>query len=60
LSDGSFRDGAKLLEEVRFLPAENYHADLVNEKFNNTGIADSVLQMLKALSEKDAKRDCDL
>lgn len=57
LSDGSFRDGAKLLEEVAvFAGRKTITADLVNEKFNNTGIADSVLQMLKALSEKDAQK----
>jgi len=57
LSDGSFRDGAKLLEEVAvFAGRKTITADLVNEKFNNSGIADSVLQMLEALTEKDAKK----
>ena len=57
LSDGSFRDGVKLLEEVvMFAGRKNITADLVNEKFNNTGIADNVSLMLKALVEKDAKK----
>jgi DNA polymerase-3 subunit gamma/tau len=57
LSDGSFRDGAKLLEEVAiFVGAKNITADLVNEKYNNSGIADNLSLMLKALSEKDSKK----
>jgi len=57
LSDGSFRDGAKLLEEVAvFAGRKTITADLVNEKFNNSGIADNVLKMLEALTQKDAKK----
>jgi DNA polymerase-3 subunit gamma/tau len=57
LSDGSFRDGAKLLEEVAiFAGRKTVTADLVNEKFNNSGLADSVLQMLEAFENKDTKQ----
>jgi DNA polymerase III gamma/tau subunit len=35
---------------------KNITAELVNEKFNNSGIADNVSQMLEALSEKDARK----
>jgi len=57
LSDGSFRDGAKLLEEVAiFAGRKAITADLVNEKYNNSGIADSVSQMLEAFVQKDAKK----
>ena len=39
LSDGSFRDGGKILEEVSvFAGRKNITADLVNEKFNILGI----------------------
>jgi DNA polymerase-3 subunit gamma/tau len=57
LSDGSFRDGAKLLEEVAvFAGRKTITADLVNKKFNNSGIADNVMKMLEALTQKDAKK----
>jgi DNA polymerase-3 subunit gamma/tau len=61
LSDGSFRDGAKLLEEVAvFAGQKNITADLVNEKFNNSGIADGISQMLDALINKDAKKGIEI
>ncbi len=61
LSDGSFRDGAKLLEEVTvFAGRKNITADLVNEKFNNSGIADNISKMLDALIEKDAKKGIEI
>ena len=61
LSDGSFRDGAKLLEEVAiFAGRKNITADLVNEKYNNSGIADSVSYMLQALIQKDAKKGIEI
>jgi DNA polymerase-3 subunit gamma/tau len=57
LSDGSFRDGAKLLEEVAiFAGTKNITADLVNEKYNNSGMADNISQMLEALIQKDTKK----
>lgn len=57
LSDGSFRDAAKLVEEVAvFAGRKNITADLVNEKFNTLGINESILQMLDALIEKDTKK----
>src|ERR1035437_4990338 len=61
LSDGSFRDGAKLLEEVvMFAGKKNITADLVNEKFNNSGIVDNISQMIQALAEKDAKKGIEI
>jgi DNA polymerase-3 subunit gamma/tau len=57
LSDGSFRDGAKLLEEVAiFAGTKNITAGLVNEKYNNSGMADNISQMLEALIQKDTKK----
>jgi DNA polymerase-3 subunit gamma/tau len=61
LSDGSFRDGAKLLEEVAvFAGSKTVTADLVNEKFNNIGITESVSKMLNAFVEKDAKKGIEI
>lgn len=61
MSDGSFRDGAKLLEEVAvFAGKKNITADLVNEKFNNSGIVDNISQMIQALAEKDAKKGIEI
>ncbi len=61
LSDGSFRDGAKLLEEVAvFAGSKAVTADLVNEKFNNIGITESVSKMLNAFVEKDAKKGIEI
>jgi DNA polymerase-3 subunit gamma/tau len=61
LSDGSFRDGAKLLEEVAvFAGRKNVTVDLVNGKFNNLGIAANISQMLDALIQKDAKKGIEI
>jgi DNA polymerase-3 subunit gamma/tau len=61
MSDGSFRDGAKLLEEVAvFAGRKNITADLVNEKFNNSGIVDNISQMIQAFAGKDAKKGIEI
>ena len=57
LSDGSFRDGAKILEEVSvFAGRKTITKDLVNQKYNTLGIGQNVSQMLDALSAKDTKK----
>lgn len=57
LSDGSFRDGANVLEEVSvFAGRKNITAALVNEKFNMLGIGENVSKMLEALAKKDVKK----
>ena len=57
LSDGSFRDASKILEEVlNFAGRKNITADLVNEKYNMLGIGQSVSEMLEALAKKDMKK----
>ena len=57
LSDGSFRDGSKILEEVSvFAGRKTITKDLVNEKFNTLGIGESISEMLEALSKKDMKK----
>nr|MBI5455710.1 DNA polymerase III subunit gamma/tau [Candidatus Levybacteria bacterium] len=57
LSDGSFRDGSKILEEVlSFAGRKTITANLVNEKYNMLGIGQSVTEMLEALAKKDMKK----
>lgn len=57
LSDGSFRDGAKILEEIStFAGRKTITKDLVNEKYNTLGIGENVLKMLEILSVKDVKK----
>ena len=61
LSDGSFRDGAKILEEVSlFAGRKAITADLVNEKYNTLGIGKSVSEMLNFLAKKDVKKGISL
>ncbi|HYM65473.1 MAG TPA: DNA polymerase III subunit gamma/tau [Candidatus Sulfotelmatobacter sp.] len=56
LADGSFRDAAKILEEVSiFAGRKNITKDLVNGKFNSLGVGENVSQMLEALFEKNSK-----
>lgn len=56
LSDGSFRDGVKILEEVtHFAGKKNITKDLVNEKYNMLGIGQSVEELFNTLREKDVK-----
>jgi len=56
LSEGGFRDGAKLLEEVvdRSKGAE-ITAAMIEEKYQVTSISGFVVEMLAAFSKKDAK-----
>ena len=57
LADGSFRDGAKILEEVAvFAGKKLVTKNLVNEKYNTLGIGESVFQMIKVFEEKDLKK----
>lgn len=57
LSDGSFRDGAKIIEEVAtYAGRKTITSDLVNEKYNTLGIGKSVSEMLEALAKKDVKK----
>lgn len=56
LSDGSFRDGAKILEEVYgYSGKKTITKDLVNEKYHILGIGMSVSKMLMAFAQKDVK-----
>lgn len=57
LSEGSFRDAAKILEEVCvFAGRKNITSDLVNQKYNTLGIGQKVSEMIDALSSKETKK----
>ncbi len=57
LSDGSFRDGVKLLEEVSvFAGRKNITKELVDEKYNSQGVGENASQMLSNLFEKNTKK----
>jgi DNA polymerase-3 subunit gamma/tau len=61
LSDGSFRDGAKILEEIStFAGRKTITKNLVNEKYNTLGIGENVSKMLEILSAKDVKKGLSL
>ena len=61
LSDGSFRDAAKILEEISvFAGRKTVTADLVNEKFNSLGIAESLNRMIEVFIQKDSKKGLEI
>ncbi len=55
MSDGSFRDGAKILEEIS---SEKTNIDIktVEGKYNFTSVNKSVTELIQALNEKDLKK----
>jgi DNA polymerase-3 subunit gamma/tau len=57
LSEGSFRDASKILEEVSIFSGNKaITKDLVNEKYNTLGIGESISEMLISFSQKDMKK----
>ncbi len=61
LSDGSFRDGAKILEELVALSnGQKITKELVEKKYQVASSAHFVLQMLENLAEKDVKKSLGL
>jgi DNA polymerase-3 subunit gamma/tau len=61
LSDGSFRDAAKILEEISvFAGRKTVTADLVNEKFNSLGIGENLNQIIEVFIKKDSKKGLEL
>lgn len=57
LAGGSFRDGAKTLEEVlTFAGRKTITKELVDERFNSLGVGENVSNMLLALQLKDKKK----
>ncbi|MBU2632761.1 DNA polymerase III subunit gamma/tau [Patescibacteria group bacterium] len=58
ISEGSFRDGAKILEEMVTISkskGQKITASLVEEKFNVVGIGHSVKEIFKSLENKKSK-----
>ncbi|HZJ18014.1 MAG TPA: DNA polymerase III subunit gamma/tau [Patescibacteria group bacterium] len=57
LSDGSFRDGVKVLEEIRSLAkGEKITKELVEKKYKTSNVNQQVLQMFEYLGIKDLKK----
>jgi DNA polymerase III subunit gamma/tau len=57
LADGSFRDAAKMLEEVSlFAGRKTITEKIVSEKFNTLGLAVAVSDFSQALKDKDTKK----
>jgi DNA polymerase-3 subunit gamma/tau len=61
LSDGSFRDAAKILDEIAiFAGSKTVTADLVNEKFNSLGITENLNRMIEVFVKKDTKKGLEI
>lgn len=57
LADGSFRDGAKILEELSLLSkGEEITKELIDKVFKTKSISDDVNNFLESLSKKDVKK----
>lgn len=57
LSDGSFRDGAKILEEVStFAGRKKITKEEVFKKYNTLGMGESVTEIIIAFKNKDVKK----
>ncbi len=55
LSDGSFRDGAKILEELS-IHSNQITSDLIEEKFKTQSIEKSVNDLIESFKNKDSKK----
>lgn len=56
LAEGSFRDGAKILEELALNSKKgNITLDLVNQTYKTGSISSQVYELLKAYSNRDSK-----
>lgn len=57
MSEGSFRDGAKILEEMVFSAGKKtITTNLLGEKFNTIGVEKAVDELVDVFVEKDAKK----
>ena len=56
LSEGSFRDGAKILEELSIIAEGKINRALLEKAYKTGGIESSVKDLLIALSQKDLKK----
>ncbi len=55
LSDGSFRDGAKILEELS-ASSKNITLKLIEEKYKTQSIDKSVIDLIESFKNKDSKK----
>ncbi len=55
LSDGSFRDGAKILEELS-ASSKNITLNLIEEKYKTQSIDKSVTDLIESFKNKDSKK----
>ncbi len=55
LSDGSFRDGAKILEELS-TSSKNITLELIEKKYKTQSIDKSVLDLIESFEKKDSKK----
>ena len=61
MSDGSFRDGTKLLEEVSICSGKkNITRQYFEEKFNTLGVNSAAVQFIDALMERNAKKGLEI
>ena len=61
LSDGSFRDGAKILEELKARSgSKKITKDFVEKQYQMSNINQRVLKLLDGLAQKDTKKTLDL
>ena len=56
LSEGSFRDGAKILEELSIIATGKINQDLLERAYKTGSIESSVRDLLTALFQKDVKK----
>ncbi len=56
LSEGSFRDGAKILEELSIIATGKINQDLLERAYKTGSIESSVRDLLTALFQKDLKK----
>ncbi len=61
LSDGSFRDGAKILEEISLIAkTKKITKEFLEEKYQILSIESRVLELIKYLEEKNTKKAIEL
>ncbi len=59
LSDGSFRDGAKIIEEM-FTYSTNIDSDLIEQKYKTKTINKQIEELILALKNKNAKEGIEI
>lgn len=59
LSDGSFRDGAKIIEEM-FTYSTNIDSDLIEKKYKTKTINKQIEELISAFKKRDARAGIDI